>query len=145
MLITGGSVGAYQVSNGRVSWICFDFDITKQAQQDAGDAGWAGIFNDQLLPLVDQLLQHLRSLAIPHLVEFSGNRGVMSGLLLTAPSHGPRRIGVLSALVDGASLSHDLGAIHIDRFPPDAESISRYGKAVKLPLARTKSLSILRT
>jgi hypothetical protein len=136
MLITGGSVGAYQVSNGRVSWICFDFDITKQAQQDAGDAGWAGIFNDQLLPLVDQLLQHLRSLAIPHLVEFSGNRGVHVWVTFDRPIPRTTAHRVLSALVDGASLSHDLGAIHIDRFPPDAESISRYGKAVKLPLAR---------
>jgi hypothetical protein len=136
MLITGGSVGAYQVSNGRVSWICFDFDITKQAQQGAGDAGWASIFDDQLLPLVDQLLQHLRSLAIPHLVEFSGNRGVHVWVTFDRPIPRATAHRVLSSLIDGASLSHDLGAIHVDRFPPDAESISRYGKAVKLPLAR---------
>lgn len=136
MLLTAGSVGAYQVSNGRVCWICFDFDITKQAQQRTGDAGWPSILNDQLLPLVDQLLKYLRALAIPHLVEFSGNRGVHVWVTFDRPVPRATAHRVLSALLDGASLSDDLGDIHIDRFPPDAESVSRYGKAVKLPLAR---------
>ncbi|WP_295578185.1 hypothetical protein [uncultured Lamprocystis sp.] len=136
MLLTGGSVGAYQVSNGRVPWICFDFDVTKSAQQAAGNAGWASIIDDRLLPLVDQLIAHLRSLAIPHLVEFSGNRGVHIWVIFDRPVPRATAYRVLSALLDGATLSHDLGDIQIDRFPADEESVSRYGKAVKLPLAR---------
>ncbi|MFG0929084.1 reverse transcriptase domain-containing protein [Pseudomonas sp. CJQ_8] len=133
----GGSVAIYQKNNDlTINWICFDFDIIKSnLNGENHEAAQA-----ELERSVNHFCQSLESFNIPHLLEFSGNRGFH--IWITFEDRTSYRTGyeIQQALIDATELNINKELIAIDLFPSSGTPTDGVGLGVKSPLSKhTKS------
>ncbi|EMX6617741.1 RNA-directed DNA polymerase [Salmonella enterica] len=139
----GGSVAIYQKNNDlTINWICFDFDIIKSNLNSENH----GAAQQELERSVNHFCQSLESLNIPHLLEFSGNRGFH--IWITFEDRISYRTGyeIQQTLIDATELSFNKDLIAIDLFPSSGTPTDGVGLGVKSPLskhAKSKQYALL--
>jgi hypothetical protein len=109
----GESIAIYQKNrNATIKWVCFDFDILKTHLDNAGRAP----ANAELNRAVQCFCQYLKNVAIPYLLEFSGNRGFH--IWLTFDKNITYQLGhaIVNDILERAEINHDQDLIDIDLF-----------------------------
>ncbi len=138
------SLLTYQMVNAKqIKWTCLDFDIPKKIIEKDFEQNKQFYF-DQLSPIVIKASNVLKSRAIRHLIEFSGNRGFHIWILFD--EYLSKKVGYLI----NTALKNEIDVTHpfiLDVFPTTPRlSRGGIGQGVKLPLslhAKSRSYSYL--
>jgi len=130
------SFGSYQKNlDSTVRWVCFDFDVAKEYINTSSFSA----VEDELNETVDQFCGKLKSLEIPYLLEFSGNRGMHVWILFSERIDYSYANKIANAIIEAADLQLPKSVL-LDLFPASKRHSDGVGLGVKLPLSKhTKS------
>jgi hypothetical protein len=115
------TVGAYQVFNDSVKWLCLDFDIENEAARSSA------------LELAASLRATLGHFNIPAYLEDSGNKGYHLWLFFDSPVKAKFAQNFGKRLL--ASDTNEYAGVEVEVFPKQTEvSETDFGNLVKVPL-----------
>jgi hypothetical protein len=132
-----GSIAIYQKNTDHtVKWVCLDFDIVNKHK----GADTFKTASNELNRVVKYYCKALDLLGIPHLLEFSGNRGFH--IWVTFDEATSFRVGydIVQAIIDKVDCKYNPEYIGLDLFPASRTPTDNVGIGVKIPVSKhTKS------
>jgi hypothetical protein len=132
MLTQRSSIAILQRNKDRsVKWICFDFDIKKEVL--TGDMRAQS--EDELKNCTYNFCQYLEDKKIPHILEFSGNRGFHVWITFHEPLAYFSAYCVQQSILKATNIDFNENLLAIDLFPRSHNPSGGIGSGVKIPLS----------
>ncbi|MDZ4752132.1 MAG: reverse transcriptase domain-containing protein [Flavobacteriales bacterium] len=138
MLAKEGSCLSYQLSAGRLKWICFDIDIRKEILSRLDYHEIREAAQTEIKTVASRICLYLESKRVPYLIEFSGNRGVHIWLRWNELVELRSGYALQQIIFDETQPLAETIFVGIDRFPQSFRTSGQLGKGVKLPLSKHK-------
>jgi hypothetical protein len=138
LLLNGESCLTYQLSSGALRWICFDVDIKREVLTREDYATVKGDAQMEVVQVASLLCAHLTEYKVPHLLEFSGNRGAHVWVIWKEFVDQSYGYALQQKLLEVSQALLTCSLTTVDRFPQTPRSGGKLGKGVKLPLSKHK-------
>lgn len=138
MLAKEGSCLSYQLSAGRLKWICFDIDIRKEVLSKLDYHEIREAAQTEIKTVASRICSYLEGKRVPYLIEFSGNRGVHIWLRWNELVEMRSGYALQQIILNETQPLAETSLVGIDRFPQSFRTSGQLGKGVKLPLSKHK-------
>ncbi len=138
VLSSGESCSTYQLSSGRIRWVCFDIDIKREVIAGQNYDKLKLDAESEVVKITSILCKFLDEKAVPYFLEHSGNRGAHLWILWEEYVDQSFGYALQQKILDTVKPLRSSIYTEIDRFPQTPKSQGRLGKGVKLPLSKHK-------
>lgn len=116
--------GVYQLMDGTIKWVCFDVDINKGEEINRRN-------KDRIREITTQISKRLDDCRVPHLIEFSGNKGMHVWVFFSEPVTAAKGMAFGRFILDEVTVDVEC---HVELFPKQVTA-THLGSVVKLPFA----------